>query len=157
LAEAKQLPDREQKAKALSGVGGALWWVDADESLVMLWESLSLARELGLKPLELGDTTGPGYNGWYYPPTSADEALGLVFLEAIGHSAPNADPFWAFARKLENADDREAVLEAAGKLLVKQKDLTRANGIATLLASPIRRTRLLIAITKAATESSLKN
>ncbi len=147
--------DEQQKARALSGVGGALWSVHLEEALPVLWESLTLARDLGLKPLPFGDTTGPGYNGWYYPPTNADEALGLIHVHYVLWERPNPSGIWKFASKLNDRDDREAVLQALGGLFVERKEYSKATGLAFLLTSPRRRAWLFADIAAAQCGKSL--
>jgi hypothetical protein len=149
LAQTRALPDRRERAIALSGLGGALWPLDPELSLQVLWESLVLARELNLQPAPQNIDFGPGYNGWDYPVTTADEAMGGVFYEPSDDSAASIRALWIFARKLENVPDREAVLDALSKLLVKQQDYPRAAGIASLITSPIRHARLSAAVAAA--------
>src|SRR6478735_622499 len=85
LAESRDIVDPRQRANALSGLGGDLWEHEPERALPLLWESLALARQLNLKPIPPNIDDGPGYHGYHYPPTDADEALGPVSSSLVGN------------------------------------------------------------------------
>jgi len=146
LKEVGNIKTAEKKAAALSGLGGDLWEFDPDGSLSCLFESLSLARWLALKPIGQNIDDGPGYHGWRYPPTTADEAIEPV-LKTRGADLDQATAaIWALARRLDNEEDRDAVLAALGKRLVLQREYEKAAGVTFLLLSPPRRAVLFAAV-----------
>jgi hypothetical protein len=63
---------------------------------------------------------------------SADEALESTLAEIPGTDDRIVSLLWEFARKVENNDERDAVLAALGNLFVKRNDLLHAAGLASL-------------------------
>lgn len=133
LHEARAILNLKDRSAVLSGLGLALGKFDPEWSIRVHWEGLGLARQLGLKPEyhDVGDSLGTVFHL-----ATADEALRRASFDG---SDANVNALWAFARQLENADDRSAVLEALSKALVQSKDYERAAGVAALIDSPLRR------------------
>jgi hypothetical protein len=125
--------------------------------LKVLWESLAVSRQLGLKPVETNIDDGPGYHGWRYPPTNADEALGPVAQGAANAEPCQAEALWTFASSSETTDDREAIIEALGKLLIKRKELARSTGLAFLITNAARRASVLRAIAMAQSDKPTRD
>jgi uncharacterized protein HemY len=108
---------------------------------------LAMARRLRLTPIPPNFfDDGPGYHAYRYPPTDADEALGPVTQLRTGNEQTKLDALWAFAKKLDDQDDRDAVLEALGKSLLKQSETQKAAGVAQIILAPHRRARLFAAL-----------
>lgn len=145
LGESQKIVDPGQRANALSGLGGDLWEHEPERALPLLWESLTLARQLKLKPVAPNLDDGPGYHGYHYPPTDADEALGPVSSSPEGNEQRRTEALWNFARKFDDQEDRDAVLELLGKRLVARKEYDKATGIANLIGSRLRAARLFAA------------
>ena len=155
LEDCRNLPDRRHRASVLSGLGGDLWETEPQQALSVLWESLSLARQLGIKPIPVNLDDGPGYHGWRHPPTNADGCSALSPRRAAASEPSRTKALWSFASRLDDAGDRDAVLEELGRRLVVQKDFKKATGLALLLNSPLRRARLFAAIAVAQSGKAL--
>ena len=141
IRAAQAMPDPRDRAAALSGIGMALGTVDPQRSLRVHWEELLIARQLGLKPDAWHDVVDQ--LGTAFPLATPDEIFRFTFLNASGKDDEIVKVLWGFAKKLDTGDDRDATLEALGRMLIKSGDYSRAAGAASLIESPVRQARLV--------------
>jgi hypothetical protein len=143
VAQARELPEPAVRSATLSALGKCLNEIDPDQGLRLLWEGLRVAQAAGIKPAvhDAGDAIGS-----LSPYASADECL----RSTIGNVPRQPDrliaALWSFARELEDAGEREAVLEMAAQLLLRQKRPDEAASIADSISDPARRAKLWAAV-----------
>ena len=154
LDQLRVIPDGFKRSAALTAISRALQDVDPELSLQVLWEGLKVAQELKLGPQvhDLSDSLGSAF-----PCVTADECLRYAIDIRPAQPAKSIHALWSFARTLEGQAEREAVLESALELLLRQKETAKAAGVANLIGDPERRIKAWTAIATVASGKELRN
>ncbi len=146
LDQARAVPDKGQRAAVLSGIATCLEDERPADAIDVLWESLQLVKPYHKSEAwnhDVGDELGD-----VLAPSNPDEALSSMYLDFRGGGQPAINALWAFAHKLDAADEREPLLEALAKVLVVYGQTTRAAGVTTLLSDPARQARVWMEVAR---------
>jgi hypothetical protein len=84
-----------------------------------------------------------------FPLATADETLGFGPRGFKGNLDDVTKTRWAFAKRLDDVDDRDVILESIAAILVHQRQFQRASGVASLITNPARQAKATAAIAAA--------
>lgn len=137
ITQAHSMKEVRKQSSALSGISISIKQIDCRWALEVMWEAFGIARKGGL-PTGFGwcsqfDSLGP-----VDPPASAQEALDSLTETERTADDRTAEALWSFAHTV-NSTERDTVLAALCKVLLRQGEIDKTVGVARLIATPWKR------------------